>query len=169
MGRVVNDLQQLHESKHIQHVFAWLHYKELTWILALPVLVHQNPTQVCIHCFPGNGMRATRPIGKAQQRGKTFMILLIRLIATTRQLAQQTGKYLLHSTVNAAAHLMSFDNNSNTLIAMDNCTSNHIFGDPHDFKGGIMPMDPIKVIVLGKAQAMDYGNVSIKFRCDKGQ
>jgi len=68
-----------------------------------------------------------------------------------------------------ASHLVSFDSDDTTLIAMDNCASNHIFGDPTDFIGGIIPMDPIDVTGLGNVQATGYGNVSIAFRCDKGQ
>ena len=52
---------------------------------------------------------------------------------------------------------------------MYNCALNHIFGDPNDFIGGIMPMEPVKVTGLGEAQATGYGNVSIKFRCNEGK
>ena len=78
------------------------------------------------------------------------------------------GRYLLCSSVDIIAQLVSFDGDSNTLVAMDNCTSNHIFGDPNDFIGGIMPKEPVEVTGLGEAQATGYRNLSIKFRCNEG-
>ena len=88
-------------------------------------------------------------------------------MTTTRQSAQQQGQYLLQSSINAAAQLI--DSNSNLLIAMDKSALNHIFGDPKVFIGGKMPIEPIKVIGLGEAQATGYGNVSIKLRCNEGK
>jgi len=81
----------------------------------------------------------------------------------------QQQHYSLKSTTDALSSLVSFDTDSNTLIVMDNCASNHIFGDPQDFIGGITPKAPVNVTGLGEAQATGYGNVIITFKCDKGQ
>jgi len=81
----------------------------------------------------------------------------------------QQQNYLLKLPTNALSSLVSFDTDSNTLIVMDKCASNHIFGDPQDFIGGITLMAPVDVTGLSKAQATGYGKVNIIFKCDKEQ
>jgi len=90
-------------------------------------------------------------------------------MTTTKESILTQGRYLLHSSVDTVAQLVSFDGDSNTLVAMDNCALNLIFGDPHDFIGSIMPMEPVKVTGLGEAQATEFRTVSIKFRCNEGK
>ena len=90
-------------------------------------------------------------------------------MTTTSQSALAQGQNLLCSSIVIVAQLVSFDGDSNTLVTMDNCASNNIFGDPQDFIGGFMPMEPVEVTRLGEAQATGYGNVSIKFRCNEGK
>ena len=61
---------------------------------------------------------------------------------------------------------MPFDNTSETIIALNNCATNHIFSDETDFHGGIIPMDPIKVTGLGDGTVTGYGNVKLDFTGD---
>ena len=66
-------------------------------------------------------------------------------------------------------NLMSFDNQCNTIIALDNCATNHIFCDENSFHGSIVPMDPIKVMGLGNSMATGNGNVKLAFTGDDGK
>jgi len=61
---------------------------------------------------------------------------------------------------------MPFNNISGSIIALDNCATNHIFGDESDFHGGIIPMDPINITGLGDGTATGYGNVKLDFTGD---
>ena len=52
---------------------------------------------------------------------------------------------------------------------MDNCATNHIFGDRNDFIGDIIPMDPVEVMGLGEGSAVGYGNVKVRYQCNAGK
>ena len=80
----------------------------------------------------------------------------------------QSHSYCFRATPSEVAHLLSFDTEGDALVTLDNCTTNHVFGDEADFHGSIIPMDPVEVTGLGEGTAMGYGNVKLKFICNQG-
>ena len=70
---------------------------------------------------------------------------------------------------NNVACQLSFGNEDDTFITLDNCATNHIFGDEADFHGGVIPMNPIDITGLGEGTATGHGNVKLEFMCDKGR
>jgi len=76
---------------------------------------------------------------------------------------------LKSSVTERLAHLVAFNESFDMYIAMDNCATNHIFGDRNDFFGDIIPMDPVEVMGLGEGSAVGYSNVKVRYQCDAGK
>jgi len=75
----------------------------------------------------------------------------------------------LQARLNDIVNLMPFNDISGSIIALDNCATDHIFGDETDFHRGIIPMDPINVTGLGDGTATGYGNDKLDFTGDNDE
>jgi len=100
-----------------------------------------------------------------QQLKRTYLLMLLFQVPTLTL----SKPCCLRARINDIVHLIPFDNTSRSIIALDNCATNHIFGDESNFHGGIIPMDPIDVTGLGDGTATGYGNVKLEFTRDNGK
>ena len=95
----------------------------------------------------------------------TYLLPLLSHSSTT----VLTNPCCFHAESADTPHLVSFANQGEAHTALNNCATKHVFGDEADFHGGIIPMDPIDVMGLGKGTATGYGNVKLEFTCNQGK
>ena len=108
----------------------------------------------------------TRHSNRLVQWLKRTYLLMLLLQVPTLTLSKPC---CLRAGINDIVNLIPFDDTRGSIVALDNCATNHIFGDESDFHGGIIPMDPIDVTGLGDGTATGYGNIKLEFTGDNGE